>query len=229
MRRASTSRTVSNEQKNASTYRYTARCFPFERSGGIALNMRHSSDMSGNHRLSNTSISLPLQLVSLSLPNTRAVSFSLSLTQTHVATHVNQERTLSRACGANVRPLSQACRLFNLSLICFGWPCAFAFLSFCLMSWCFFSSLYCSYLTNAAWSSRQPTRKCPPSLVVVSEETRRDAVNACHWRKQLPVSSAVPSLSCTLNCADRQRWAMFYRRTLRNYHTWIMLRLVNGC
>ncbi len=45
----------------------------------------------GNHRLSNTSIPLPLQLLSpsLALYHTRI--------QTHIATHVNQERTLSRA------------------------------------------------------------------------------------------------------------------------------------
>ncbi len=69
----------------------------------------------GNHRLSNTSIPLPLQLVSpsLALYHTRI--------QTHVATHVNQERMLSRAArGIHVTLSLSRARSSNLAQIDFG-------------------------------------------------------------------------------------------------------------
>ncbi len=69
----------------------------------------------GNHRLSNTSIPLPLQLVSPSL------TLYHTCIQTHVATHVNQECTLSRAVHGIHVTLSLARVLnSNLSQIYFG-------------------------------------------------------------------------------------------------------------
>lgn len=181
--------------------------------------------MSGNHRLSNTSLQISLFLCNWSLSLTRMLCLSHFPSHTETRCHPRQPGTHAfPGMRHKVRPLSHASAV---SLI-YHWSLSddrFSFLSFCLTSWWFFSSLYWSYLTNAAWSSRQPTRKCAPSLAV-SEETRRDALNAWYWRKQLPASSAVPSLSCSLNCANRQRWAMFYRGTLRHYHTWTTIQII---